>query len=75
MISIPLSRNSKKLKLDRLPERVGRAILSQQAASERLVGWVQLAVLMLFGILYAVSPKTFSPEKTFTLVPWFLGVR
>ena len=59
---------------DSLPERVELAILSQQDAGERLVGWFQLAVLILFGFLYFVSPKTFSADKTFTLVPWFLGV-
>ncbi|MBW2411885.1 MAG: adenylate/guanylate cyclase domain-containing protein, partial [Deltaproteobacteria bacterium] len=74
MISKPVSPDNKDLKINRLPVRIGRAILSQQDTSERLVGWVQLAVLALFGMLYAVSPKTFSPEKTFTLVPWFLGV-
>ena len=60
--------------MNRLPRRVARATLSQQDAAERLVGWFQLSVLVLFGFLYAVSPKTFSTEKTFTLVPWFLGV-
>ncbi len=74
MISKPISPDSNNLEIDHLPLRVGRAVLSQQETSERLVGWVQLAVLMLFGILYFVSPKTFSLEKTFTLVPWFLGV-
>jgi adenylate cyclase len=74
MISKYISPDSNYLEIGRLPLRVGRAILSQQDTSERLVGWVQLAVLILFGILYSVSPKTFSPEKTFTLVPWFLAV-
>jgi adenylate cyclase len=58
----------------RLPERIVTAILSQQDASERLVGWFQLAVVILFGLLYSVSPKTFSADETFTLVPWFLAV-
>ena len=58
----------------RLPERIVTAILSQQDASERLVGWFQLAVVILFGLLYPVSPKTFSADETFTLVPWFLAV-
>ena len=57
-----------------LPERVVRAIRIQQDASERLVGWFQLAVVLLFGMLYLVSPKTFSTEKTFALVPWVLAI-
>ena len=74
MISKPIPSSTGNTDLKRLPQRIGRAILSQQDASERLVGWFQLAFLMLFGLLYSVSPKTFSPEKTFALVPWFLGV-
>jgi adenylate cyclase len=74
MISKPIPTYGDSADNDRLPLRVGRAILSQQDAGERLVGWFQLSVLMLFGLLYYVSPKTFSPDKTFTLVPWFLGI-
>jgi len=74
MISKPILTYGDSADNDRLPLRVGRAILSQQDAGERLVGWFQLSVLMLFGLLYCVSPKTFSPDKTFTLVPWFLGI-
>jgi adenylate cyclase len=58
----------------RLPERIVTAILSLQDASERLLGWFQLAVVILFGLLYSVSPKTFSADETFSLVPWFLAV-
>ncbi len=57
-----------------IPERVLNAISAQQAASEKLVGWVQMAVVIFFGLLYAVSPKTFSRDMTFEPVPWFLGV-
>jgi adenylate cyclase len=59
---------------DRLPERVVNTIRVQQDASERLVGWFQLAVVLIFGMLYLVSPKTFSTEKTFALVPWVLAI-
>jgi hypothetical protein len=58
----------------RIPERVLKAIFEQQNASEKLVGWFQLAVVIFFGLLYAVSPKTFSREETFELVPWFLAI-
>ena len=57
---------------ERVPERVTRAIRSQQDASERLIGWIQLAVVAIFGLLYAVSPKTFSPDAEFAPVPWVL---
>ena len=42
-----------------LPARVLRTISEQQDASERLIGWFQLAVVVIFGLLYLVSPKTF----------------
>ncbi len=45
---------------DSLPARVREAIRQQQDASERLTGWIQLAVVLLFGTLWAVSPKTAS---------------
>jgi len=57
-----------------IPERVLNAISAQQEASEKLVGWVQMAVVIFFGLLYAVSPKTFSRDMTFEPVPWFLGI-
>ena len=74
MKSNPKPPDSRNIEINQLPMRVARAILSQQDAAERLVGWFQLSILILFGFLYSVSPKTFSSEKTFTLVPWFLGV-
>jgi adenylate cyclase len=57
-----------------IPERVRNAISAQQDASEKLVGWIQTAVVFFFGLLYAVSPKTFSRDMTFEPVPWFLGI-
>lgn len=56
-----------------LPERVRRVIADQQAASEVLIGWVQLAVVLLFGALYMVAPKPPAPGAVFTPVPWALG--
>ena len=57
-----------------IPERVLNAISAQQDASEKLVAWVQMAVIFFFGCLYAISPKTFSRDMTFEPVPWFLGI-
>ena len=43
-----------------LQKRVLDAIREQQNTGEQLVGWFQLAVVSLFGLLYMASPKTFS---------------
>jgi len=59
---------------EKLPERVLDAIRVQQNASERLVGWFQLAVVLLFGILYTASPKALSTGTPFEPVPWVLSV-
>ncbi len=56
-----------------LPIRVLRTITEQQDASERLIGWFQLTVVLVFGLLYLVSPKTFSTDVPFAPVPWVLG--
>jgi adenylate cyclase len=66
--------HNKKVRYQGIPERVLSAISAQQEASEKLVGWVQMAVVIFFGLLYAVSPKTFSRDMTFEPVPWFLGI-
>ena len=58
----------------RLPARVARAIIAQQDAGERLVGWFQLMFLAIFGFLYTVAPKAVSTEKTYEILPWFLVV-
>ena len=48
-----------------LPSRVRYRIRQQQNQSEILIGWVQLGVVVTFGGLYAVSPKTFTDEAAF----------
>ncbi len=57
----------------RLPSQVVESIHRQQDASEILIGWIQLAIVLTFAILYAVSPKAMI-ENSFTPVPWFLGL-
>ena len=57
-----------------LPARIDAVIRNQQDISERLIGWFQLSVVVLWGFMYTVSPKTFSTATTFTLVPWVLSV-
>jgi adenylate cyclase len=60
--------------LGRLPERVRAAIAEQQDHSERLIGWIQLVVVVLFGTLYLLAPKPFTGEQSFEPVPWVLGL-
>jgi len=43
-----------------VPARVRVAIERQQDASERLTAWIQLGIVLFFGTLYAVAPKTYS---------------
>ena len=57
----------------RLPARVRRQVTRQQDATERLIGWVQLAVVLVFGVLYWLSPKTFEAHDTFQPVPYALA--
>lgn len=56
-----------------MPSRVRAAIERQQAQSEILIGWVQLGLVVVFGTLYAVSPKTFDMDVMITPVPWALA--
>lgn len=54
-----------------LPGRVREAIGRQQDESELLIGWIQLAIVLIFGSLYAVSPKA---KAGFDLAPWALAI-
>ncbi|MDJ0950068.1 MAG: adenylate/guanylate cyclase domain-containing protein [Alphaproteobacteria bacterium] len=56
-----------------MPARVRDAIRTQQENSEILVGWIQLSVVVTFGSLYLISPKTFSEDAPFQPVPWALA--
>ncbi|NQU70071.1 MAG: adenylate/guanylate cyclase domain-containing protein [Rhodospirillales bacterium] len=73
MSSSPLRPSASETDYENLPDRVSRVVQMQQDASERLIGWSQLVIVLLFGGLYAVSPKTFSSDVPFTPVPWVLG--
>ncbi len=59
---------------ERLPERLRRSIQDQQERSEVLISIIQLIIVTIFGLLYAVAPKTFSQEADFAPVPWVLSV-
>ncbi|KTD61958.1 adenylate/guanylate cyclase domain-containing protein [Legionella spiritensis] len=55
------------------PSHVQAAINRQQNDSEKLISWVLLAIVVIFSVLYIVSPKTFSPTVKFAPVPWALS--
>ena len=56
-----------------LPLRLIDSIQEQQERSEILISIIQLVIVFIFGLLYAVSPKTFTPEADFAPVPWVLA--
>jgi len=56
-----------------LPERLKKKIRDQQDRSEVLISYIQVLIVSILGLLYAVSPKTFSGDITFAPVPWVLG--
>lgn len=56
-----------------LPTYIQKAIKQQQNASEKLISWVLFFIVMIFSVLYFVSPKTFSYSMAqFAPVPWAL---
>jgi len=60
--------------LRQLPQRVQDSIVEQQQSSEILIGWIQFAIVVMFGFIYAISPKTFSAaDVPFQPVPWAIG--
>ena len=56
-----------------LPARVKDLIRRAQEESEILIGWVQLAGVVFFALVYTIAPKTFDSEVMFAPVPWALG--
>ncbi len=74
MISNMIDPVSRKGMTEKLPARVRETIEAQQDESEILIGWVQLAVVSAFGVLYILAPKTFSEDVAFAPVPWALSV-
>jgi len=57
-----------------LPGRLRSAIQDQQERSEVLISVIQLLILCIFGLLYAIAPKTFTQEAAFAPVPWVLAM-
>lgn len=55
-----------------VPERVRQAIVAQQDRTERLIGWLQLAILAFFGTLYAISPKAMIEQPVLIVLALYL---
>ncbi|MDA1090264.1 MAG: adenylate/guanylate cyclase domain-containing protein [Proteobacteria bacterium] len=55
-----------------LPDRVRESIAKQQVESEKLISWVQLLLVLIFGTLFAFAPSS-APEAGFQPVPWALS--
>lgn len=57
-----------------MPRHVCRRIAEQRRRNEIFAGWMQMALVAVFALLYALSRKTFSPDAAFHPVPWALGI-
>lgn len=58
---------------DVLPARIRQIVVARQVESERLIGWIQLAVVISFAALYALAPDTAPPGAAFNPVPMALA--
>ena len=56
-----------------LPQRVRDSVAKQQIESEKLISWVQLVLVLIFSVLYALAPST-AAEAPFQPVPWALSL-
>lgn len=57
---------------DQLPARVRAALKERERANEIMARLIQLTIVMIFSLIYAISPKT-SPIEAFSPVPYVLG--
>lgn len=55
-----------------LPERVRSEIRGRETSSERLIGWVQLGLVLFFSTLYVIAPRA-EGAAGFNFVPFALG--
>jgi len=58
---------------EHLPLRVREAIREQQASGEILIGWLQLAVVSTFAVLYALSPKPYDAAGVVAYEPFIIA--
>src|SRR6056297_889209 len=59
-------------RVEDLPRRVRETVRQRERANEVLVRIIQLGLVILFGLLYQISPKAF-PDGAFLTVPYVLG--
>jgi len=52
-----------------LPRRVRDLIAAEEDSSERLIGWVQLAVVGMLGLLYLMAPRPVDVRTAFHVEP------
>lgn len=58
----------------RIPQRVQDDVWRQQDRSEQIISFVQLAIVLIFGALFVISPQPSEGEIGFELAPWALGI-
>ncbi|MBJ3777519.1 adenylate/guanylate cyclase domain-containing protein [Acuticoccus mangrovi] len=54
---------------DRMPARVFQLVLAEEERSERLIGWVQLLIVIATGTLYLIAPRPTDANSMFQPVP------
>lgn len=69
----PHSRRPLAVPVQKLPARVRDVISREQDASEILIGWVQLGVVLTFAALYYLSPKQPGANPMISPEPWVLA--
>lgn len=52
---LPLGINERERQ--KMPARIAALVTADEWRSERLISWVQLTIILIFGILYAVAPR------------------
>lgn len=60
------------IRRDLLPKRVHAALDERERANEIMARLIQLTIVLMFSLIYAISPKT-SPDEAFSPVPYVLG--
>lgn len=56
-----------------LPARVREDIARSQDRSEQIISLVQIAIVVVFGTLFLISPRPDTAAAAFHLTPWALG--
>ncbi|CAN0580663.1 unnamed protein product, partial [Laminaria digitata] len=60
--------------LPNLPARVREDIARSQDRSEQIISSVQIAIVLVFGGLFLISPRPIAHDIAFELTPWALGI-